>query len=467
MKCISSTALLALAFVVSAAMADSDEGIPFAPAGKIRPRPAREITASNWSVGAETMDRDYTVYENWKAYLGPLGAKKARIQGGWAKTEQQRGVYDWAWLDQVVFDMPKQGVKPWMCLAYGNPLYEGGGGTNLHGNVPTSEAGLAAWQAWVKATVTRYKDVIDEWEVWNEPNYKVAAADYARLLVLTAETIKSVQPKGTVIAFALGSGVEYKYADKVLAILKQQNKLHLINQISHHRHQKNPDVTDPEIELAKVVQRYDPRIVIRQGEAGCPSAQGTKRAMANYPWTELIQSKHVLRRLLGDLGRDKQSSCFGIVDMKYPDEMNRKGLLLARDDMTVERPKLAYYAVQNLTAVFDGQVKRIKDFQYEATPADLPLSVYAYRHQPSGGTIVTVWFHDQVPSDDNAKRPVDFVLHGVRFVEPRYVDLRTGRVYAIPAANCRPQGADVRLSAIPCYDSPILIADAAALPLTP
>mgnify|MGYP000911000457 CR=1 FL=1 len=465
MKHICSMACLLLMLVTSAAAAGDEEGIGFALAGKIRPRHAKEIASSNWSVGAETMDRDYTVYENWKAWLGPLGAKKARIQGGWAKTEQQQGVYDWAWLDTVVFDMPKQGVKPWMCLSYGNLLYEGGGGTNLHGNVPTSAAGLAAWQAWVKATVTRYKDVIDEWEIWNEPNYKVAAPDYARLLILTAETIKAVQPKGTVIAFALGSRVNYKYADKVLAIVQQQNKLHLIDQISHHRHQQNPDITDPEIELAKVVQKYEARIVIRQGEAGCPSALGKTRAMANYPWTELIQAKHVLRRLLGDLGRDKPSSCFGIVDMKYPDEMNRKGLLLARDDMTVQRPKPAYHAVQHLTAIFDDRLARIKDFRHETAPAELPLSVYGYRHQPSERTIVTVWFNDQVPSNDNAKRPVDFVLHGASFAEPLYVDLRTGRAYAIPAANWQQQGDAVRFSRIPCYDAPVLIADRAALPL--
>ena len=63
--------------------------------GKIRARRAKEIEASNWSVGAETMDRDYTVYQYWKSYLGALGFKKARVQGGWAKTEKRHGQYDW------------------------------------------------------------------------------------------------------------------------------------------------------------------------------------------------------------------------------------------------------------------------------------------------------------------------------------------------------------------------------------
>ncbi len=79
--------------------------------GAIRPRHAREIESSNWSVGAETMDRDYTIYANWRNYLGSLGVKKARIQSGWAKTEQKKGQYDWAWLDEIIPDMVDQGVR--------------------------------------------------------------------------------------------------------------------------------------------------------------------------------------------------------------------------------------------------------------------------------------------------------------------------------------------------------------------
>ncbi len=31
--------------------------------GQLKTRSAKEITASNWSVGAETMDRDFTIYD--------------------------------------------------------------------------------------------------------------------------------------------------------------------------------------------------------------------------------------------------------------------------------------------------------------------------------------------------------------------------------------------------------------------
>jgi hypothetical protein len=187
--------LSALWSMSPALRADEHEGIAFPRVGKLTPRHAKEIRGSNWSVGAETMDRDFTVYRHWRDYLGPLGIKKARLQAGWARTEQEKGVYDFAWLDEAVFDMPKHGVTPWMCLSYGNPIYAGGGQARLMGGVPTSDEALEAWIKWVKANVERYEKVIDEWEVWNEPNYRVPAADYARLLVLTAEAVRPSSPK--------------------------------------------------------------------------------------------------------------------------------------------------------------------------------------------------------------------------------------------------------------------------------
>ena len=52
---------------------------------------------SRWSVGCETLDRDYAVFGNYKEYLGELGVGYARIQSGWAKTEQKKGKYDFKW----------------------------------------------------------------------------------------------------------------------------------------------------------------------------------------------------------------------------------------------------------------------------------------------------------------------------------------------------------------------------------
>src|SRR5690606_20843379 len=103
--------------------------------GKYKPLMTREIKASTWSIGGETIDRDYTDYQSYKYYLDSLGAKRIRLQGGWAKCEKVKGQYDFAWLDAIIPDAHSRGVSPWVEFSYGNPIYEGGGEPKLAGRI--------------------------------------------------------------------------------------------------------------------------------------------------------------------------------------------------------------------------------------------------------------------------------------------------------------------------------------------
>jgi len=84
-------------------------------------RPRRRVVALVRR--CETLDRDYAKFSVYKDYVGELGVKHARIQSGWAKCEKQKGVYEFDWLDECVYGLNQQTVKPWMCLCYGNPIY--------------------------------------------------------------------------------------------------------------------------------------------------------------------------------------------------------------------------------------------------------------------------------------------------------------------------------------------------------
>ena len=61
-----------------------------------------------------------------KAYdkLAMIGAKWVRIQSGWERTEQEKGVYDFEWLDSIVDNLLERGLVPWINLVYGNGLYD-------------------------------------------------------------------------------------------------------------------------------------------------------------------------------------------------------------------------------------------------------------------------------------------------------------------------------------------------------
>lgn len=51
------------------------------------------------------------------------------------------GKYDFAWLDQIVFDAEKLGVSVWLELSYGNPAYPDGAGS-----VRTLVGGSGSWR---------------------------------------------------------------------------------------------------------------------------------------------------------------------------------------------------------------------------------------------------------------------------------------------------------------------------------
>jgi len=457
--------------------------------GVIRPRHAREIESSNWSVGAETMDRDYTIYAHWRNYLGPLGVKMARIQSGWAKTERCKGQYDWAWLDEIIPDMAAQGVQPWVCLCYGNPIYAGGGGTGLGGGLPSSPEALAGWDAFVAAFVKRYKQYVTHWEVWNEPRTGrgQGAVIYARFAARTAAVVRRHQPQARIM-LAAGGAFDLVFTEQMLAWLRDNDKLHLVDEIVYHPYAYNPDDSYERVEeLRRIVHSFSSRLRLRQGENGAPSQRGSFGAIAKYDWTELRQAKWATRRLLGDLGRDIPSSYFSICDMAYrvgakgtdagsdrdqgPCEVriNSKGLLAINPDRTVHHAKLAYRAVQHITALFDNRVTRIKDFEATLSggTAGSRYSVFGYRGL-GGGLLVTVWRSSERPGARPELEPVSLHLPNGSFDQPVWIDLVSGRVFAMDESLWRAENGGCIFPRLPVYDAAIVVADRSAIgPLLP
>ncbi|NQT40543.1 MAG: hypothetical protein HQ581_23830 [Planctomycetes bacterium] len=434
--------------------------------GKIKLRHAREIQSSNWSIGAETMDRDYTIYKHWREYLGPLGIKKARIQSGWAKTEKRPGQYDWQWLDEIIFDMVDQGVEPWVCLCYGNPIYPGGGDTGLGGGMIQSEEAFAAWDRYVAAAVDRYKRHVDEWELWNEPRTGrgKGAVEYGKFVARTANVIRARQPAATVI-IAAGGAFDAVFAAETLTWLRDQGEISLVDQVAYHPYSANPDASYGKVaELRKAIGEVSPRIKIRQGENGCPSAPGGFGALGSLPWTESAQAKWSLRRLLGDLGRDIPSSYFAICDMQYPNRVNYKGLLKTNPDKTVSYRKPAYYAVGHVAAIFDDTLTRVKDFKarIDGKSAASRFAIFGYT-RGDVGWVVTLWRSDSIPGKRSAMEHITVLLPDAEFREPVWVDLLSGRVYSIDDTFWMSGARGTVFGKLPVHDSAVVIAERSAI----
>jgi len=431
--------------------------------GTITPRRAAEIQGSNWTLGCETLDRDFAIYDEYKAYIEPLGIKTIRLQGGWAKTEKVKGSHDFAWLDRLVDDARGRGLNILLETDYGNPIYAGGGGFDLAGGFPTNEVALAAWDTWVEAMAVRYKGKVRDWAMWNEPDINKAhtPTDIAVFNIRTAEIIKRVIPDARIAGLSLASSSP-KLLDKCLAALAERGKVDLFQWFIYHGYEYNPDRSYPKVEeLKATLAKYSKSAKMRQGENGCPSETATRFALSKHPWTEISQAKWDLRRMLGDLGHDVESAVFTICDFNHVGrEINRKGLLHATADKRVDKIKLAYYAVQNAVAVFDNTLERVKGDVASVACAH-PTACFVYQNPETRQQLLTVWNSSVVPSNSFETVAANITVKACSIKEPVWVDLVSGRIYEFPAVRVAREGDAVVFTDVPVYDAPVLIAEKA------
>lgn len=456
-------------------------GLNFPVVGKVAPRSAKEIASSSWSVGGETLDRDFTVYEHYKKYVGPLGAKGIRLQAGWAKCERQPGVYDFAWLDAVIDDARAQSVQPWLEFSYSNPLYPGVGDTGLGGGFPSTPEALAAWDRWVRALVVRYGDRVYQWEVWNEPDLNsrgtATVEAYVELYIRTAKIVRELQPD-TSRLYALALAHVPEYAERFLDLMRARGRLDLIDAITLHGYPNNPDQTSIVDRLRAYMAPMGRTIQIRQGETGAPSRIQEYFALRNITWTENTQAKWDLRRLLAHHAKDVPMNLFTMADMHYRQgnntsgradgilRMNYKGLLGTNPDQTISHIKLAYYAAQRVFSIFDDSLPRITDYPFTST-ALRGVALSGYARQPGGGQVVAYWFNDAPPAEVNGVNFIDLTLPKGRFTDPVVVDLRTGAVHSLPTVSWSQDEHGAVFRGLPVYDSPLLLAEKSGLPLVP
>ena len=452
--------------------------------GRLATRTSSEIKSSKWSVGCETLDRDYADWNVYKSLIPMLGVKHARLISGWAKTEQEKGVYDFTWLDPQIRECAAMGVKPWVCVCYGNPVWGSDFRLGMRvKQVTGAPEAFAAWLRYVKALVTRYADVVDEWEIWNEPFGQ--AEEYAEMFYRTARTIREVQPTAKLFctAMSMGEGGDLTKSDYavVLERLKRENALDLGSYFLYHPYSGNPDLSyelgegqfswqmaEP---LRKFVKSYSEKFDIMQGEAGCPSQLEFAHALCRMEWTEYAQAKWNLRRAAGDAVRSIPSNVFTMIDLQYTFMLQSFGLVRSNTlkEFVYRRP--SWYAMRNVYALFDDdthplghEVRRGCPIAGRADPRETGArDLASCAFERGGATLRLYWFCEDVPNSRLEFDRVDLELPEA-LESPVLVDMITGRIFELPADRVAARDGGMTLKGVPMWDSPVLIAARAAVP---
>lgn len=433
-----------------------DAGLPVM--GRIQPVESSLERESLWSVGCETLDRDYAVFDNFKQYVGETGVGYARIQSGWNKTERVVGKYEFEWLDSIVDGLLEEGVRPWVCLCYGNANYIGNV-RDLYTFV-NDEVAMKAWEKYVKATVKRYKDKVKMWEVWNEPDFssKKYTAEYAIFFARTAKAVKAADPKAKVSIFAL-SDLDKPYAGIVLEKLKELNGLKYIDYATYHAYFDNPDlVYDYAVRFRELLKTYNPDAEILQGESGCPGQLEYGHALCMREWTEISQAKWEARHMLTQWGIGVPSSVFTMVDLRYENMIQSFGLIRMnlKSEPQYKRPK--FHVVQNVASLVTPDWKSSDKLRVSYSSADREVTIKGIEKD---GKIIGcfLWFGSRVPDDGTDREKVDLTIEGAALDNPVYVDMLTGKVHSL--GQCLSRGAafgdKIRISGLPLWDAPVLI----------
>ena len=150
--------------------------------------------------------------------------------------------------------------------------------------------------------------------------------------------------------------------------------------------------------------------------------------------------------------------------MRYPQVLLSKGLLRSDLQNTVIYRKPSFYAVQHMMSLFDETVSPIGVMKHESDQSR-PLTVAGFRQH--GLTRLLVWQHDRTPTDDLKWEITRLKVEGVAFKDPVYVELISGKVYALPPDSRQSTDNSVTFHGLPLWDSVIMIAERSQVPIGP
>ena len=468
------------------------------PTGKLPQKTSLDIPFSKIGIGFEKLDR--AVFDPEKAYdkVSRIGIKKIRLQSGWQRTEKEKGVYDFAWLDDIVDNLTRRGMEPWLCLCYGNKLY-----TPLAkvvfgavGCPPVNtEEEMTAWINYVKAVAEHYKGRISFYEIWNEPDCNYSwkhvdgeepdlfrnAREYGKFSEATSRAVKSVDPTARV-------SINIAHIDDLSFLnnaLSAGDLPHTIDCVTYHNYSTNDQRRVEFIQaIRRLIDMYNPALTIVQGESGAQSRSDGHGAMHHFAWNPEKQTKMLLRTLLQDLYCDVEfTSYFSTMDMiealhgrvdnkaSYLD-FGYFGVISATFDENgcatgnyTEKP--SYYALSALCSLFEGNIKPAPHIPYsrevlnsrrmagkdcnDETIRILPFTL------ADGRNALTYWNATPILTT-TYEGTISLSIHVTDRESIELIDLRDGTVYQLPEKMIEDRGNGYfRLVNLPITDCPLAL----------
>ncbi|MBR4673450.1 MAG: hypothetical protein IKP00_03215 [Victivallales bacterium] len=463
--------------------------------GALKTFTSREIGNSFISIGFECLDRKMFDPEKCYDLLGASGVKWARCQTGWNRCENQKEIYDFAWLDAIVDELLQRGVQPWFNVGYGNKLYMTGLYSDAAvGFVPLyfGEETLQAWKNYVRALAKHFKGRVTDFEIWNESNiggfWQPRGADpldYAKLIKLSADEIRKEIPDAKIGACVSGGTRWWNngFAQRLL----RSGIARDLNFFCMHAYCIQPELNYRQslAMLRRILDANDgAHVELWQGEAGYASWFPENHHLSPYVReSQRNQSVWMLRRYFLDCALGlKRSSFFQMADMKNNYKMAnftkknpaRHGLL----DGETYLPKQSYQTMRHLTAFFkDGMkpaelycVARLDDVypRSERHSRLVDIAVQNNAYVRDGHPFFEYHLAEDMQYDFQGIAPISILTEknpDLKAIDkPVLIDMLTGKTYHIKNWNTDKYNELYYFHELPLTDYPLVICDETALP---
>jgi len=137
------------------------------------------------------------------------GVKWSREEINWGRVEVEKGRYDWSFYDNMVATAKRHGISIYGLLAYWSRWTE-----------PYTPEGIDDYCRFAAAAVDRYRNDIQHWEVYNEPNiffWQGPRDMYAELLRKAYTAIKAANPDAQVLGCST-AGIDLDFIRRTMEL---------------------------------------------------------------------------------------------------------------------------------------------------------------------------------------------------------------------------------------------------------
>ena len=152
----------------------------------------------------------------------------------WSQMEGKQGEFDFSERDEYVDAAIKNNKKIVAVLAYDTPwLYPDG---KTRRNITPDN--LPHFLNFVEKVIDHYRDRVDVWEIWNEPNilfWKGTRKDFFALSIATAEKIREIHPEAYIIG-----GAYWRTPKGFIKAMNKAGGMKNLDGIAFHPYALNP-----------------------------------------------------------------------------------------------------------------------------------------------------------------------------------------------------------------------------------